>query len=1688
MSRRPVIRIRSISILLTLCALFFAMGSAKGMAATPGSILAWGSNNYGQCNLPSPNENFLTVAGGQYHSLALKQDGSVLVFGDTGDNKGAIPSPNSGFQAISAGGNHSLAIRQSDGSIAAWGVNANGELLVPAPNAGFTAVSGGLFHSLALRSTGSIAAWGYNGNDQCSVPDPNSGFKAVAAGGYHSLGLKTDGSVVAWGQNTSGQTTVPAPNTLFSAIAAGGSHSLGLKTDGSIVAWGSNTHGQCNLPSPNTGFVAIAAGGSHSVALKSTGEVVAWGYNEDGRCDVPAPNLGYLTIAAGGGHTLAVAEDIGFLQVNLLPAEAIPAGALWRVTTEPRDLWHESGETVTFRVGSHVVEFNTAAGWTTPPNQTVTVQKNQTRVIAATYGALQWQLSTTAVNGSIALLPDQTWYGDGQSVVLTAIPAADYKFSKWTGDVPAGQETSNPLTLLMNSNKSLTAVFVENPPSFYTLSVGKTGTGTGTVDIAPDLTQYIPGSLVTLTASPAANSDFAGWLGDVPAGQETSNPLTLTMDSNKSLTAAFIDKQTQFNLTTLSAPLEGGSISRNPDATSYTYGSLVELTATPAPGYRFVNWSGGVTGTARTVTVVMNSDKIVTANFALIPRYTLQLTRKGEGTLTPTPASADSTYEMGALVTLEAVEAAGWYFAGWFDGVSTDTAPTRSVQMLDNLNIRGTFKPLPSGKKYLTLLVDPTVGGTVTPNPFSADNLYDDNTTVTLTATPAGGYVFEEWLGDASGSTTETQVVMSANRTVTARFVLISQQKHTLTLQKKGDGTVTPDPASADGKYTHGAVVTVTATPGAGSAFVGWLGDVPPLMETTNPLAITLDADKTLIADFDKRSTVTYPLTVLTAGEGGGAVTLNPQGTVFSAGTTVTLTAVPDSDSVFMGWTGDLPTTQALVNPVLITVDSTKTITANFDPDGFCDLVVLAENGTVDVSPTGPTFPRGTTVTLTATPNLGYHFTGWSGDATGTLSPLTINMNTNKTIQANFTLDEYVLNIEAENGTVEIFPLLATYPRGTTVTLTALSDAGYHFTEWSGSIADNDNPIQIVMDSDKTIQANFAGNGYTLTVLAQNGSVDVQPNLPVYAHGTTVTLTATPDTGYHFTGWTGSAPSVLNPLFLTMDSTKTVTANFAPNEYTLTIQAENGSVQAQPNQNTYLHGTTVTLTALPADGYRFEEWSGSTTGTLNPLVLVMDSDKSLTAHFATAAPGNIRATDNESTYKVEVSWDAVTSATHYQVWRAGSLDGERTALSGWIPATAFIDDSVVPGVTYWYWLMAAKSAEGAEASILSDPDPGSAVAETVATDNYKVTYKGLEPTDSGTTGGLKFTATTTKPSLKITALKGKPVGVEKPGVRYLSNVAEIPAIEVTGALSSFSSAAPVELLKVSGTAKSVTASAGLRRLEAGQVGTVKVTALKDATAFPRTFSRLTVQTSDSALPLTPLKMSLKGVVIERLTTQQTVNSLKTATKAYRDKSKVQRVSLAGVGALWLVEPDTLDDQSAARDVDVDGPDLLVAPEIKTLQVKGGSILSEGIFAKLTSKVSASSGSYKSAIGTVLFQGNVRVSLIESPADLKILEARAKKTSSGFQGGYLGYADHPERMVVLVNNIKTKVSGDALVSGIFYAGFDESGKATYTGAIKKIQSKAFLQGEAHISLASQSKMKFLPTQGALFVYTSAPPAP
>ena len=275
---------------------------------TPSSIVAWGYNYDGQCNVPEPNTGFIAADGGRSHSLGLKSNGSIIAWGNNLYHQCSVPFPNTGFIAVAAGFYHSLGLK-ADGSIVAWGWNGNGQCNVPAPNTDFIAVAAGYTHSLGLKADGSIVAWGSNNNGQCNVPEPNTGFIAVDGGSSHSLGLKDDGSIVAWGSNDHGQCNLPTPNTNFTAISTCNYHNLGLKANGSVVAWGSNNYGQCNVPEPNTNFIAVSAGWEHSLGLKSDESIVGWGKNNYGQSYVPPPNTNFVIIATGYNHNLCIRQN-----------------------------------------------------------------------------------------------------------------------------------------------------------------------------------------------------------------------------------------------------------------------------------------------------------------------------------------------------------------------------------------------------------------------------------------------------------------------------------------------------------------------------------------------------------------------------------------------------------------------------------------------------------------------------------------------------------------------------------------------------------------------------------------------------------------------------------------------------------------------------------------------------------------------------------------------------------------------------------------------------------------------------------------------------------------------------------------------------------------------------------------------------------------------------------------------------------------------------------------------------------------------------------------------------------------------------------------------------------------------------------------------------------------------------------
>ena len=204
------------------------------------------------------------------------------------------------------------------------------------------------------------------------------------------------------------------------------------------------------------------------------------------------------------------------------------------------------------------------------------------------------------------------------------------------------------------------------------------------------------------------------------------------------------------------------------------------------------------------------------------------------------------------------------------------------------------------------------------------------------------------------------------------------------------------------------------------------------------------------------------------------------------------------------------------------------------------------------------------------------------------------------------------------------------YGEGVTVTVRATADAEYEFVSWSNGSTDN--PLVLTVSSNQTITATFQKKKYSLSVVAKgNGSVKeelVSAGRGDYSSGSVVKLTAVPDTGYYFTGWSGDITGTDNPIDVTVGSEKEITATFeilvldleviVKGEGQVSQAIVEGTGAENENRSTvtqYEYGTIVELTPTPSDGMAFISWSGDYLGEEDPLQLTMTESTSIQANF-----------------------------------------------------------------------------------------------------------------------------------------------------------------------------------------------------------------------------------------------------------------------------------------------------------------------------------------------------------------------------------------------------------------------------------------------------------------------------------------
>jgi len=308
-----------------------------------------------------------------------------------------------------------------------------------------------------------------------------------------------------------------------------------------------------------------------------------------------------LRVVQCGGYSIDVDTVNGHLgQVDIDPNETVyPPGTEVTLTATP----------IPNEVFSH---------WEgdIPPEQQLdpqaTVLMDRDRAITAVFGQPPPERSLTVqTTGQGTVKPGSGTYVDGAEVTLTADPNDGWQFDRWDGDVPDGKQNDNPLTVVMDQDRALTGVFTEIPPPVYALTVEVDGEG----EVIPGSGSYTEGTEVTLTADPNDGWKFDQWQGDLSDANDTDNPLTVTMDQDRTIQARFVEGPFTVYMLTVEVTGQGSVM---PSSGPYTPGTAVRLMAGSASGWRFEKWKGDVPAEHvidNPLTLVVDQDRTVTASF-----------------------------------------------------------------------------------------------------------------------------------------------------------------------------------------------------------------------------------------------------------------------------------------------------------------------------------------------------------------------------------------------------------------------------------------------------------------------------------------------------------------------------------------------------------------------------------------------------------------------------------------------------------------------------------------------------------------------------------------------------------------------------------------------------------------------------------------------------------------------------------------------------------------------------------------------------------------------------------------------------------------------------------------------------------------------------------------------------------------
>ncbi|CAD5256763.1 MULTISPECIES: M6 family metalloprotease domain-containing protein [unclassified Imperialibacter] len=547
---------------------------------------------------------------------------------------------------------------------------------------------------------------------------------------------------------------------------------------------------------------------------------------------------------------------------------------------------------------------------------------------------------------------------------------------------------------------ALTQTLTEGSSGSKEFTIQNTGDGELTFSIAPeeDWTSVDP---ISGTVD-AGESAMITVTFDATALTPDTYSSDITISSNDDdeaetvvTTSLTVEELIEYTISLAANPEEGGDVI---GAGVYEKDESVEVSATAADGYAFLNWTEGATEVSDNAvySFTATGDRSLVANFEEVISIAATASPAAGGAVT-----GQGDFSPGAAVNLTATASEGYNFVNWTEGgTEISTEATLSFTASVDRTLVANFQ--------IQSFVIMAIGDIAEDVSVTGGGTYDYGETVSLLAIPGIGYDFINWTedGEVVSELTSMSFLAKKDRDLVAHF-----------LPQAYEIQATPNIAGAGeikgaGTYSYLEAAEVTATPSAGYSFVNWTENGQARSSNVT-YGFTVLGNRTLVANFELQS---FAITTISNPVEGGSTTGAGN---YAYGSSVSVVAMPEAGYNFINWTesgSDVSTALTYT----FDIEQARNLVANFELKSF-DITASASPSEGGSTEGAGAYDFGTTATLTAVPGASYEFINWTeGGTEVTTDPaLSFTVTENRSLVANFEFNQFLsVNWEGELATV----------------------------------------------------------------------------------------------------------------------------------------------------------------------------------------------------------------------------------------------------------------------------------------------------------------------------------------------------------------------------------------------------------------------------------------------------------------------------------------------------------------------------------------------------------------------------------------------------------------------------------------------------------------------------------------------